>query len=390
MYINKNYAGLAKYIEFECLSNKNKPMLIRGSNKNPWAYACTNLIDFYSNLVANHKLDDNKKILILDGYYFDTLMTANVMLKEYRPRDYYKNCVEYFGPAGYGDFNNYMMYMAHKLGLPVPDMIFLLIPDLDVVNSRRVTDHYEEDDYFEMKIYQEYLLSLKNLNIYKQHSPEAINPIIIRDYSTATFGDVEPDYITEISKYIQSNSRNSNAIHEIITNIFKKYAEIATNDDNKSLQGEYSKVYSALYPYRELLMKTQDTEEKDDKEHQSIQEPYDNKAKAIARYGLTDIQFKIYSELKLNPTDILYHYNEFYDNDKYTPRDKFTIIETMIKILMTSIEKDYISSINLAKEVIAKLRRHIESLTDVGEANIVENSRVNKEHDVESNISRKR
>ena len=134
---------------------------------------------------------------------------------------------------------DYMMYMAHKLGLPVPDMIFLLIPDLDVVNSRRVTDHYEEDDYFEMKIYQEYLLSLKNLNIYKQHSPEAINPIIIRDYSTATFGDVEPDYITEISKYIQSNSRNSNAIHEIITNIFKKYAEIATNDDNKSLQGEY-------------------------------------------------------------------------------------------------------------------------------------------------------
>ena len=383
MHINHDYAGLAKYIEFNCLSNKNKPMLIRGSNKNPWAYASSNLIDFYTTLVARHELDDKKKILILDGYYFDTMMTASVMLKEYKPKDYYDNCVKYFGPCGYGDFNQYMMYMAYKLGLPRPDIVFLLIPDLDVVTSRR-NGAYDEDDYFEMKTYQEYLLSLKNLDFYKQFS-SSINPIIIRDYSTATFGDIEPDYITEISKYLKSNSRNENEIHQIIKNILKKFSDIATYNGDKPLQGDKARIYSVLRGYADLLTPNAEKTEEEPKA-----EPVDQPVDATNnKFGLTSLQLKIYNELKLEPSTILYHYDEIYENDKYTPRDKFTIIETMIKILMVSIEKGYISQINMAKEIIAKLRRYIESLTDVGEVNIVENTGVNKEYGNQQKVSRK-
>lgn len=377
-YINKTYKGKAVYVPFRTLG-KDKMLMYKGAMDNPSAYISTNIMDFYATLYAKEKIRDNKKVIyVLDGYYYDTMITAKVMFEESKNKKDYRQ-FDYLDP------NDFVRMMAHRMSLPVPDMLFLLVPDIDVLKSRITKDISEEDRFIQTKVYQEYLLSLQNCNIYHERIPELINPIIIRDYSTAAGIS---STLGAMLTTLEGNSRNEEEVHNIIRNIFDKYAYTITNTvidpclDQTAIDN-LQRIRSQFSPYREMLEK-EESDEPVEKEDQISDD------EIVSKYGFNETQLKIFKDMNMDPTKAIYHYEDFYKNSNYTPRQKFTIIETIIRMLTACIDNKYIYNISEAYNTISKLRTEIESLVDVGEANINENISSTKTNGIEQNRSTKR
>ena len=377
-YINEHYKAKAFYVPFGTLA-KDKMTIYKGCMDNASAYISTDIIDFYSTLYAREKIRENRKaIYVLDGYYYDTMITAKVMFEESKKNKNYKQ-------FDFLEINDFVRMMAHRMALPVPDMLFLLIPDIDVLKSRIPEKVSEDDKFIYSRIYQEYLLSLQDCNIYRQRIPELINPIIIRDYSTAS---ATSSLLESMLTNVKGNSRNVEEVHNIISNIFDKYANLVTNtviDPNldKNAVEMLRQIRSQFLQYREMLERVESDESvKDDQEISDDD--------IVKKYGFNETQLKIFKDMDMDPTKVIYHYSDFYNNSNYTPRQKFTIIETMIRMLTACIDNKYIYNISEAYNTISKLRVEIESLTDVGEVNINENTSSFKSNDVEQGRSTKR